>query len=441
MRNIERNKGQKTRAVRPSGLRPAAMADLPDEELLEAVQRQTFRFFWDAAHPVSGLAPDRVTRSTIPDNDLVTVGGSGFGIMAIIVGVERGWISRAAAIERLGRMLDLLTRARCYHGAFPHFLNGRSGATIPFTRKDDGGDLVETSILCMGLLCARSYFNRPAESRIKGLIDDLWRGVEWDWYTRDGRNVLYWHWSPNNGWAQDLEIRGWNEGLLTYVLAASSSRYGVEPSVYHRGYAAGRDFLNGKTYCGIELPLGTPYGGPLFFAHYAFSGIDPRGLKDIYADYWQQCTRHVRINHAHCTLNPFKHQGYGTSCWGLTSSDDVTGYAQHAPDHDTGTLSPTAAVSSLPYAPQESIAAIRHFLTVYGDKVWGPYGFVDAFNPGNNWYADTFLAVDQGPIILMIENHRTGLLWDLFMSAPEVQAGFRSLGFSSPHLKTAAATR
>ncbi len=426
------------RATRSSGFSPSKLAGLPDDELLEAVQRQTFRFFWEAAHPHSGLARDRIARSGVPDNDLVAIGGSGFGVMAIIVATERGWISRTAAVERLARSLQLLNSATCYHGAFPHFMHGRTGDTIPFTRKDDGGDLVETSILLMGLLCARQYFHRKSreEVKLRGLIQGLWHDVEWQWYTRDGRNVLYWHWSPNNGWALDLDIRGWNECLITYLLAASAPRYSPDPVIYQRGFAAGRDFVNGKSYYGIELPLGAPYGGPLYFAHYSFSGLDPRGLQDRYADYWQQSLNHVRINHAHCENNPLHHPGYGAACWGLTSSDDVKGYAQHAPDNDSGTLSPTAALSSMPYSPRASLAALRHFLTRYGEKVWGEYGFVDAFCEGRDWYADTFLAVDQGPIILMIENYRSGLLWKLFMSVPEVHKGLATLGFTTPHMRS-----
>jgi len=268
----------------------AALARLPDDELLEAVQRQTFRFFWEGAHPVSGLAPDRCpVRADKTEDDLVAIGGSGFGVMALIVATERGWVSREAALERLSRMLDLLVRSTCYHGAFPHFMNGRTGATIPFMRKDDGGDLVETSFLCMGLLAARQYFDRdaPAERSVRDRINWLWQDVEWNWYTHGGRDVLYWHWSANNGWAMNHEIRGWNECLITYVLAAGAPRYAIEPSAYHRGFAGGRDHPNGRAYYGIELPLGMPYGGPLFFAHYSFCGLDPRGLKDRYADYWE----------------------------------------------------------------------------------------------------------------------------------------------------------
>ncbi len=413
----------------------ASLAGLADEQLLEIVQRQTFRFFWDGAHPVSGLAPDRRTTHGGAVDDLVTIGGSGFGIMALIVAVERGWVTRDAGIERLGRMLELLLRATCYHGAFPHFMDGRTGATIPFSRKDDAADLVETSFLCMGLLCARQYFQRDsaAEGDLRGRITVLWEEVEWNWYTQ-GAEVLYWHWSPNNGWVENQQIRGWNECLVTYVLAASSPRYAIDPLVYHRGFAAGRGFLNGNAYYGIELPLGMPFGGPLFFAHYSFCGLDPRGLTDRYADYQDLNVRHVQINHAHCVANPNGYKGYGPSCWGLTASDDPDGYVAHAPDLDNGTISPTAALSSMPYAPREAMAALRHFLSTHGERIWARYGFVDAFCEQRDWYADTHLAIDQGPTILMLENFRTGFLWRLFMSVPEVQAGLRRLGFSSPHL-------
>ncbi|HEX4025178.1 MAG TPA: glucoamylase family protein [Steroidobacteraceae bacterium] len=416
-----------------------AAAALPDSELLELVQRQTFRFFWDGAHPVSALAADRRPTRAGVSEELVASGGSGFGIMALIVAVERGWVMREAALERLERMLELLSSAACYHGVFPHFLNGRTGATIPFSPKDDGGDLVETSYLCMGLLCARQYFGRdtPVERRARARITALWEQVEWSWYTQGGQQVLYWHWSANNGWALNHRIRGWNECLITYVLAAGAPRYPIDPPVYHRGFASGPGYENGNTYYDIELPLGMPYGGPLFFAHYSFCGLDPHGLTDRHADYWQQNLRHVRINHAHCIVNPHHYRGYGAACWGLTASDDPGGYVAHAPDVDNGTISPTAALSSFPYAPREAMQALRHFLTLRGGRLWGRYGLVDAFCETRDWYADTFLAIDQGPIIIMIENYRTGLLWQLFMSIPEVQAGLRRLEFDSPRLGAA----
>jgi hypothetical protein len=419
---------------------PGALASLPDEELLETVQRRHFRYFWEGAHPDSGLAFDRRTsgKPTAVDS-WITIGGSGFAAMALIVAAERGWVTRAEALERLGRMLDLLMRARRYHGAYPHFMNGRTGETIPFFGKDDAADLVETSFLMMGLLCARQYFDRDAEDETtaRSRISNLWNDVEWSWFTRGGQDVLYWHWSPTHGWAMNHPIRGWNECLITYVLAASSPRHAIEPEVYHSGFAGGAGFRNGKSWYGIELPLGMPFGGPLFFAHYSFCGLDPRRLEDRYANYWEQNVRHVRINRAHCIANPGRFEGYGESCWGLTASDGPTGYAAHAPDNDNGTISPTAALASLPYAPGDVMPVLRHFLVRYGKRLWRELGFVDAFCETQGWYADTFLAIDQGPVILMIENHRTALLWKLLMSVPEVQAGLRRLGFSSPHFEAA----
>lgn len=417
---------------------PAKLAALPDDALLEIVQRQTFRYFWEGAHPVSGLALDRRTSGKRAEvSDAVTIGGTGFGVMALLVGVQRGWVTREAALERLDRMLEVLLRARCYHGAYPHFVDGRTGECIPFGRKDDGADIVETSFLVMGLLCARAYFDRnvPQEASVRARISSLWNDVEWSWFTQGGRDVLYWHWSPYNGWAMDHQIRGWNECLITYVLAAASPRYSIEPQAYHQGFASRGEFRNGQAWYDIELPLGMPFGGPLFFTHYSFLGLDPRGLRDRYADYWQQNVQHVRVNRAHCVANPGSFEGYGESCWGLTASDDPMGYSAHAPDNDNGTISPTAALASLPYAPAEVMAVLRHFLKRHGKRLWREFGFVDAFCEHRNWYADTFLAIDQGPIIGMIENHRTGLLWKLFMAAPEVQAGLRRLGFSSPHLR------
>jgi hypothetical protein len=420
----------------PKADSPAALSQLPDDQLLEKVQRQCFSFFWEGADSVTGLAADRRDLHDKLSDVPVTMGGSGFGIMALIVAVERSWVKRDAALERLERMLDFLCSAANYHGVYSHFMNTQTGATVPLFPKDDGGDLVETSFLFMGLLCAREYFRRRSkrEKALRARIDELWQRVDWNWYTQQGREVLYWHWSPNFQWALDHPIRGWNECLVTYVLAAASPSHAIDPLVYERGYAAGRFFRNGRSYYDIELPLGVPYGGPLFFAHYSFCGLDPHGLKDRHADYWQQNLNHVLINRAHCVANPLRHKGYGESCWGLTASDDPTGYMAHAPDNDNGTISPTAALASFPYTPIQSMQALRHFLQAYSDKVWGRYGFVDAFCEQQNWYAETFLAIDQGPIVIMIENFRTGLLWHLFMNVPEVQTGLGRLGFSSPHL-------
>jgi hypothetical protein len=427
--------GHSQRRARPisAGARPRGLGD---EALLDLVQRQTFRYFWDFAHPTSGLARERSNLAFGYGPEVVTTGGSGFGVMTILVAVERAWITRAEALERLLQMVRFLYRADSYHGILPHFLNGETGCTIPFTRKDDGSDLVETAFLIAGLLCVRQYFDgdNATERELRARIDALWREAEWDWHTRERRDVLYWHWSPNNGWSINHEIRGWNECLIVYVLAAASPRHSIDAEVYHRGWAQGRTFLNGREFDGITLPLGPAFGGPLFFAHYSFLGLDPRGLRDRYADYWQQNVAHVLINREHCIRNPHGFAGYGPACWGLSSSDDHLGYHMHAPDEDLGVITPSAALASFPYAPEHSMRALRHFYDRLGDRLWGEYGFVDAFSEAHDWYASWHLAIDQGPIVVMIENHRTGLLWNLFMSCPEIQNGLRRLDFESPHL-------
>jgi hypothetical protein len=413
--------------------------DLDDAALLDLVQERTLRYFWDFAHPASGLARERSNRFADYGPEVVTTGGSGFGVMALIVGSERQWLGRGAVLDRLLQATRFLQQADRYHGIFPHFLEGATGRTIPFSRMDDGSDLVETSYLLAGLLCARQYFDRdhPGEAELRGRIDSLWQEAEWSWHTRGGRNVLYWHWSPTNGWSMNLEIRGWNECLLTYVLAASSPHHAIDAEVYHDGWAQGPNFGNGREFYGMTLPLGPDYGGPLFFAHYSFLGLDPRGLKDRYANYWLQNVNHTLINREHCIRNPHGFKGYGADCWGLTSSDDHLGYHRHEPDRDLGVIAPTAALTSFPYTPEHSMRALRHFCYDLGDQIWGQYGFVDAFSETHDWYARSHLAIDQGPIVAMIENHRTGLLWQLLMSCQEIQAGLRRLGFESPHLQPA----
>ncbi len=410
---------------------------LTDDQLLDVVQRQTFRYFWDFAHPVSGMARERSNVAFDYGNEVVTTGGTGFGIMATIVAVHRGWITRDSATNHLLKMVKFLSKADAYHGVFPHWLDGATGKTIPFSRKDDGADLVETSFLFQGLLTARQYFDRdtPIENELRSRINWLWNDIEWSWFTCGGQNVLYWHWSPDNDWAMDFDIRGFNECLITYVLAASGERYPVDAAVYHEGWAKSDFFINGKEFYGIKLPLGFDYGGPLFFSHYSFLGLDPRGLKDRYADYWEQNVNHTLINRAYCIDNPKKFTGYGEMCWGLTASDNHEGYNAHSPTNDLGVITPTAALSAFPYTPQYSMQALRHFYYNLGDKIWSDYGFVDSFNESKDWYATSHLAIDQGPIIVMIENYRSHLLWDLFMSCPEVQNGLKKLGFESPHIK------
>ncbi|ASZ14872.1 beta-glucosidase [Chitinophaga pendula] len=399
---------------------------LSDTALLTLVQHRTFDYFWKFAHPVSGLAPERTTTP-----DTVTIGGSGFGVMALLVGIERGFITREEGLQRMLKIVNFLVRADHYHGIWPHWMNGSTGKTIPFSRKDDGGDLVESAFMFQGLLCVRQYFdgNDPKEKELRDKIGWLWNDAEWNWYTRDGQDVLYWHWSPNNGWSMNHPIRGYNECLITYILAAASPKYPISPRVYHQGWAQSSHFNNGKEYYGIKLPLGFDYGGPLFFTHYSFLGLDPRGLKDRYADYWEQNKNHVLINRQYCIDNPKKFKGYSADAWGLTASDSKSFYDAHSPTNDLGVITPTAALSSFPYTPKYSMQALKYFYYKLGDKIWKEYGFTDAYSETDQWYDYQYLAIDQGPIVVMIENYRTGLLWKLFMSCPEIQQSLNTLGF------------
>lgn len=407
---------------------------ISDDALLTLVQQQTFKYFWDFAHPVSGLARERNT-----SGDVVTMGGSGFGVMAIVSGIHRSFITRQQGLARMQTIVGFLkNNAQKFKGAFPHWMNGITGAVVPFSTKDNGADLVETSFLMMGLLTARQYFDGTdaAETNLRNDITALYNAVEWSWFRRNNENVLYWHWSPNFNWDINLQIRGWNECLVTYVLAASSSTFGIPAAVYTNGFTNNGNppFKNGNSYYGYQLPLGEANGGPLFFAHYSFLGINPNGLNDVNANYLTQNKNHSLINYNYCRTNPRGYFGYSDSVWGLTASDIPNGYTASSPTNDVGVIAPTAALSSFPYTPTESMKALKFFYYVLGDKLWKEYGFVDAFSLKDTWFANSFLAIDQGPIIVMIENHRSGLLWNLFTSCPEVKNGMRALGFTAPYL-------
>ena len=404
------------------------VAPMEEDAWLDMVQSYTLRYFWEHGHPVSGMARER-----FGSGDIVTTGGTGFGVMAIIVGIHRGWISREAGLNRLLQLVSFLQFADKFHGVFPHWMNGQTGKTIPFSTFDNGGDLVETAFLFEGLLCARAYFDRddPSENALRAVITGLWEDIEWDHYTRNNSGVLYWHWSPNFGWQMNFPIRGYNEGMMPYILAIASPTHAV-PSSYWKSGWAGSGYTNGFSWYGYKLWVGPPLGGPLFFAHYSFQGFDPRNIKDDYANYFEQNRNHTLINRAWCIDNPLNHTGYSDVCWGLTASDNPWGYSAHAPGGttDNGTIAPTAALSSMPYTPQESLDALIHFYRAHGKDLWGEYGFKDAFNLRQNWFADSYLAIDQGPIVNMIENHRSGLLWSLFMSNPEITPALEAIGFT-----------
>ena len=416
--------------------RPAEFAS--DDAMLGYIQRVHFNYMWDGAEPTSGLARERIhLDGEYPehDQDVVTTGGSGFGIAGLVVAMERGFITRDQGIKRLERIVDFLERADRFHGVWPHWLHGPTGKVKPFGQKDNGGDIVESSFLMQGLLCARQYLkgDTDAEKSLVQRINALWQGMEFDWYTRGGQDVIYWHWSPEYEWEMNFPLEGYNECLIVYVLAAASPTHSVPASCYHKGWARSGGIKSNAAPYGYPLELkhngAEQTGGPLFWAHYSWFGLCPKGLKDQYADYWNVVRNHAMSNYRYCVDNPKKYTGYGPDCWGLTASYSVEGYSAHSPGNDLGVITPTAALSSFPYTPEESMAALKGFYA-RGESIWGKYGFYDAFSPVSGWTLPRYLAIDQCTIAPMIENYRTGLLWNLFMSCPEVQQGLEKLGFT-----------
>jgi len=440
---------------------PVIHQGLSDDMLLDTIQYYTFQYFWDGAESNSGLARERIHLSGIypqNDQDVVTTGGSGFGMMAILVGIHRGFISREQGLQRFEKIANFLENADRFHGAWPHWMNGKTGKVVPFGTKDNGGDVVESSFLAQALVCVQEYFKNgnQQEQKLSNRMKTLWQGIEYNWYERDDSHVLYWHWSPNYGWDMNFALEGYNEVLVTYILGASSPQYTIKPESYHEGWARNGDIVKPKSKYGYTLTLkhnGNPSaGGPLFWAHYSYIGFNPSITSDRYANYWDINVAHVMMNRAYCIQNPKKYKGYGEDLWGLTASYSIKGYsaweagggrqrndliadniymgyAAHSPDRDYGIISPTAALSSFPYAPDECMKVAKTIYFKYGEKTFGKYGPFDAFSLENNWFPETYLAIDQGPIVCMIENYRSKLLWNLFMNNEDVKKGLQLLDF------------
>ena len=401
----------------------------PYAELFDSVQEGTFKYFWDFAHPDSGTIREGYTHWW----DLSTSGGTGMGFMAIVIGAERGFISREEASQRTLKMVTFLEEAvPRFHGAWPHWFNGSTGEVIPFSEYDDGADLVETAILIQGLLVSRQYFDQDTdqEDEIRTRVNRMWESVEWDWFLNGG-NTLYWHWSPNHQWPVNLPIQGYNEALIGYILAIASPNHPIPSSNYNDGWAAW-GYANGKSQYGHRQWVGQAMYTPLFLTHYTFMTLDPRNLRDNYCNYYENSRNIALIHHDYAIENPNGFEGYGSDIWGLTAGVNPWGYNAHSPMNDNGTINPTAAIGSIPFTPDESIRALQYFYEDLGSSLWGEYGFVDAFNLTEepDWFSDTWLAIDQGPILVMIENYRTGLIWDLFMSSPEIQASLEQMEWS-----------
>ncbi len=419
----------------PSAVATASTHPMTDDELLTMVQEASFRYYWEADEPHSGM-----TRESTPGNDdIVAVGASGFGIMAIVVGADRGFITRRQAIDRLLRITSFLATADRYHGAWPHFLSGSTGRRLPvFGMYDNGADLVETSFLMEGLLTARQYFKSdgPAGHELYRRITALWEGMDWNWFrATPKRDALYWHWSPEYSFYIANRLTGWNEVMITYLEAIASPTHGIPAGDFYSGFAGegvGTAYANHQAFYGIPLAVGGPgTGGPLFFTDYSFMGFDPRGRRDKYTDYFVNNRDQALINQAYCIRNPNHWKGYGADAWGLTAVDGPQGYVPYEPTKslDDGTIAPTGAISAMAYTPQQSMAALLHFYRDLGAQVWSIYGFRDAFNLERNWYSGIAMGLNQAPMVVMIENSRTGLIWKNFMANPEIAPMLKAIGF------------
>jgi hypothetical protein len=429
----------RTSSLRESPLSPAVAASthpMTDDQLLTMVQEASFRYYWEADEPHSGM-----TREDTPGNDdIVAVGASGFGIMSLIVGADRGFITRQQAIDRLLRITAFLEKADRYHGAWPHFLSGSTGHTLPvFGMFDNGADLVETSFLMEGLLSARQYFkgSSPSEQELYKRITNLWQTVDWNWFrATPKRDALYWHWSPDYSFYTANRLTGWNEVMITYLEAIASPSHGIPASDYYSGWVGEgitNQYANGKAYYGITLPVGGGTGGPLFFTDYSFMGYDPHGRRDKFADYFENNRDQALINQEYCIHNPHHWKGYGADNWGLTAVDGPDGYVPYEPtaDLDDGTIAPTGAISAFAYTPEQSMLAMKHFYRDLGAQAWSIYGFRDAFNLQENWYSGITMGLNQAPMAVMIENYRTGLVWRSFMTNPEIQQMLTAVGFTA----------
>jgi hypothetical protein len=419
---------------RESGRSEAVTAStrrMTDEELLNMVQEACFRYYWENGDPDSGM-----TRENFPGDDrIVATGASGFGIMALIVGVDRGFITREQGLQRMRKIVRFLEGADRYHGAWPHFMNGATGKRMPvFDMYDNGADLVETSFLMEGMLTARQYFNGSSapEKELHNRITALWNTVEWDWFRRTPNgDALFWHWSPEYSWHINNRLTGWNEVMITYLLAMASPTHGVPASLYYSGWAGvPKYYLNGGAPFGIKLDVGPGTGGPLFFTDYSYMGMDPH-FRDRYTDYFENNRNIARVNRAYCEQNPNHEKAYGPQCWGITAVDGPEGYVPYEPNPklDDGTIAPTGAIAAYAYTPEASLEALKYFYRELGDRLWDIYGFRDAFNLQQDWFSRIYMGLNQAPMVVMIENGRTGLIWRNFMANPEVQAMLGRVGF------------
>ncbi len=395
------------------------------QPVLDEWQRKTFNFFYEGADPTSGMAYEGTERGTT-----ITSGGSGFGVMAIIVGAERGWITRQQAAEQTRKIVKFLGKADRFKGMWSHWYNP-DGTAFPFGNQVKTGDVIESSFMMAGLLAASEYYNSNSaiETEIRDSVASFWNTMDWKFYAQSGKS-LYWLWfSQDNRF--ELEIKGWNEGLIAYILALGAPESNTIPeSVYTQGWQNNGGFSHpNRSYYGYNLPLGETKGGPLFFAHYSFLGLNPTMMEDQYANYWVQNVAHTMINRHYCLKEAPPAYKYDEQNWGLTAcygGKPPWDYKARSPMNDDGVIAPTAALSSYPYTPFYSTQVLLNLAK--NPLVHGKYGFADSYALSTNTSEKRHLAIDQGPIVLMIENYRSGLIWNLMMKNEHVKLGLSRAG-------------
>ncbi len=413
------------------------------EGLLTYIQKSHFEYMWSGAGVGSGLARVRYFPSD-PSHDAgtITTGASGFGIMGIIVGIERGFISRSEGLERLGKIVSFLEKAERWHGMYPHWMDDSTGKTIAFAGsdgEDNGADIVETAFLASGLLCARQYLiDGPEDGHaLAKRMDAIWKGMEWNWFAAED-GCLIWHWSPTVGFRKNMRIQGYNECLLPYVLAASSPDFALpEPKKsYEAGWCRGGVIVNPGERYGIPFVVKHNSGdnevGPMFWTAFSYAGLCPEGLVDGSGiDYGAAVRNHALIQYNYCVENPKGWSCYGPDCWGMSAgytSNETTDYQAMRTNNDKGVVTISAALAAMPYTPEQSIAAAKHYYWDIAGQA-GPWGFWDSYSDKEG-VVKRYLANNQCIVVPMIENYRTGLLWKLFMSSPDIRTGLDKLGFT-----------
>ncbi|WP_082796093.1 glucoamylase family protein [Flammeovirga sp. SJP92] len=409
-----------------------------DRQIFEETHRASFDYFWELGHPVSGLTPRRSLKNKKYE---IGIGASGFGIQAIIVGAHRGWVTREQVLNRMLKMTDFLeNKAVRFHGVYPHLIHGKTGQLIHFGGQD-GADIQETSNLMMGLLMARAYFDQdtPKEIQLREEITKLWEAV--DYTMHEHQNALWWNHSYQQKENKGLKLlmKGYTESMTSYVLALGHPSKGIKKSSY-RGYVEGKNFVNGKEYYGYTLDVGKPKGGPLYLAQTPFLALDPRDMEDQYTYYWKRSINHSLINWTYCSKFAPKEFQYNKEDWGLTASQTPSedgGYNNMAGPgpKDKGVIAPSAALGVFPYVPYQSMLALRNFYENHKEGLWGEYGFKDAYSKKRDWYSDRYLGLDQGRTVIMMENYRSGLFWELSKKVPELQVALGKMGIKSPKHK------